>query len=313
MGVILLLADSGDGWALQVEQTFLRRHQAVQRIESKSLVESLALNWRLDGSVHSAILSTALGSPQENSCAELLGVLVRTNLAALEIPDGFVAPGDRDYVQMEWSAALCGWLKALTCPVVNTIVPGRSANLPPSHGSVRMALGQAGFIASPQVLVSDSSRAMDWFDRWKRRAFLLPLGTGHGLQYLQGVGGHEVMAEAILAGPAILQPVPEGTRLRAFVVGNAVVGGVWRSAVQDRCLREAVLDATTLPPGLSQQCRKLARHLDLVFAQIDLVWGRDEVTFCQGVSSSPDYWSCSDALRGLLVRHLVAVLDHTQE
>ncbi|MFO0774050.1 MAG: hypothetical protein U0172_05225 [Nitrospiraceae bacterium] len=238
---------------------------------------------------------------------ELAGVFVRTPIGNVTLAADSFAPEDRHYAEYEWSAALYGWLNAQSCPIVNPPAPGRSATMRVSHPILRSALTQAGFAHCDQVVLTQKERVLEQYDRWNRHVRLHALSPSGRPLYVHGVEGVNVLQALGPGEPVVMQPVPEGQRLHVFVVGQTVIGGRWRTAVQNAVLRERVLDAVTVFPHVAQQCRQVTRALGVLFAEFELVQGRDEQIYCMGVSDSPLYDQCSDVLRESIVRSLASL------
>ncbi len=313
MGVILLLADAQEPWSLHVERELLKRHHPVRRIEPAALLDNLLIDWRLSGfpsALGAAVSTCGLG----HECpVELDGVLVGMSPASLQFPHNSFPPEDQAYVTMEWMAGLYAWLRSLSCPVINVPVPGRGAVLLPSHPMIREACRRAGWMAAPHAVVTDRMRAAQWFDRWNRHVRVQSCADGSVMGELRGTESLPVMEELLLAGPVVIQPIPEGVRSHAILVGSTVIGGTCRTAVQDSRLCSGVLDATTVSPQVAHRCRQLVQSLGLTCAEIAFVHRPDDSLHCLGVSERPAFGRCSDALRQSVVGHLVNVLDHTQE
>ncbi|GKS57776.1 hypothetical protein YTPLAS18_13030 [Nitrospira sp.] len=311
--VILLLADATDPWSTHVERELIRRHQPVSRVDPRSLCGGLSFDWRLEGSSRSSFHSITPDHVPVEARAELRAVLVRMQIGALELPEDTFNSEDQVYAQMEWSAALFGWLNALSCPVINPPVPGRSGRLFPMQASVQGALLQLGVAVPPHAVASTRETVLEHYAQWNELARAQSLGPDAKVHYLQGGDGHAVVDAMLAHGPILLQAVPEGSPVRAVVVGEEVIGGTRRTAAQDGCLRESIWDAAPLPPSLANVCRRLAGVLALPFVDIEMVQGHEGQLSCLGISESPAYGQYSDRLRHLIVDRLVNLLDNTEE
>lgn len=313
MGLTLLIAEAGDRWAIDIERELIRRQHPVTHVQPQAFIESHPITYPIGGSADSS------GSVSLNvtHCGfegdALSSVLVRTSVGALTLPPDLFSAEDESYARTEWVAALFGWLHALSCPVVNVPIPGRSVHLSPSHPVLRAALSAVGMHAGASVVVSDIESAVKQYDAWNRHVRVQVLAPGSLAIELRGAKGSGVLEGLASQGPVAMQRVPEGRRLSAVVVGQRVVGGCWRTAVQGGQLRESILDPTTISPQLVQQCRQIARMLTQPVATVDMVLAYDETVYCLGASDMPDHGICSDHMRQLLVRHVSNILDRTEE
>ena len=311
--MILILAEAGEAWAVPVEQELLRRDQPVCRVDAHTILDSIALNWLLDdpGDRPSVLMEHANGRviPLNN----LQSIFLRAEVGRLAVVSGQYAPQDQVYVERELSAAWYGWLHAQSCPVVNLPVFGHGGSLAVASVAFHRAAMQAGLVPVGTTVHSHIHRTHEWFERHNRDARVWPIGGREAASYLRGAEGRDRLSEWIEAGPVAMQPIPEGTRMHAFVVGEAVIGGVRRTATKDGRLLPSVLDHATVAPDVAQRCRRLTRARQMSFAELELVLGSDGTMYCLSLSGDPVYARCSDVLRKTLVLEMSVWLAQAKE
>ncbi len=307
--MILILAETHDAWATEIYRELLRRACPVMRLDTRGILQTLRLDFGLSPSLHRTSVQPDEAYPSAGPSADITAVLVRTRISGMQVPNGSFHPDDQAYVSQEYSAALHAWLHALPCPVINRPVPGAQ-----SHSAIAaLALGQCqrevGFQPVYTAVLSRRESALWWFNHWQQRVRVQEIGLGRPAAYLTGPVGRERLSSLIEAGPITMQPVPIGHRYHASVVGDMVLGGVWRSAVRDGRFDGPVLDCVEFDHDLAECCRVFAQRQHLNVADIELVVDGHGVTHCLAVNEWPVFDQCSDLMRERIVHLAAGLLD----
>lgn len=307
--MILLLAETHDAWATEIHRELLRRACAVLRLDSLGIVQALRLDFGLSPSLHRTSIQSGDSSATAWPSVDIRAVLVRTQISKMLVPSELFHPDDQAYVMQEYSAALYAWLHALPCPVINRPVPGAQSHLAISASAWGQRQREVGFQPVQTAVLSREESAIWWFDHWQQRVRVQEIGGAEPATYLSGSVGRERVSTLIERGPITMQPVPIGHRYHASVLGDIVLGGVWRSAVRDRRFDGPVLDLVELDHDLAERCRVLAQRQHLNVADLELVVDGHGVTHCLAMNEWPVFEQCSDLLRGRIVRLATDLLE----
>lgn len=259
--IVLALAGAHDEVARDVLAAAARTGFETLRVGEEELA-SLLLRWELPETGKPAYL---VAGDRQIGVAELAGVLVRRLPGA-----GMKTAGesDEDYLQIEWRAALLGFLRALPCPVVNRPKPMDTFRQPmlAAHAAT---IRHAG-LRLPHMIVSVAAE--------DERAF----------QERHGGRVTRVGLPSADAYPVYLVAAPAGLRRRVLVAGAEAYG-------------------VDLPASLARRCVAAVGALDLGFAALTLVSGSEGDTLLE-LTDTPDWDGCPAGLTVRIAGSLAALL-----
>ena len=265
--ILLALARSNDEVARDVLALAAQAGLKTVRVGEEELA-SLLLRWELPESREPAYL---VAGGRRIGVSELAGGLVRW------LPSSWTrtfAEADEEYLEVEWRAALRGFLRALPCPVVNRPRPLERLRQPML--AAQAAVLRAAGLRLPHMLVAAGAKEERAFDE-RHGGSVTRVGLPTADSY-----------------PVYLVAAPEGIRRRVLVVGA-----------------EAYLDSrgegAELPDDLARRCAEAVRGLDLEFAELTVVSGRDGDTLLD-LTDTPDWSGCAAALRTRVAATLTALL-----
>jgi len=249
--MVIIFAAPGDGLAADVREKMDEKGRECRVIPPPGPGSSFKFSWELPAPAPARIEWDGQRFPVD----KIRGVLVR---ALPEPPQEISADSDRDYLCIEWHAALLGWLQSVTAAVVNRPKPGRSLRLPNlcAHSEKFRTVG----LQLAPVLVTDSvSEARGFFRRCGRSVLVMPACAGRTVRVED--------EEALLGGACCLIAVPDGVWRRIHVVD----GEAFAEIIGDDGRQLSAGDA--LPESLARRCCTLVKLLDLDFLELLVVSG----------------------------------------
>jgi hypothetical protein len=229
-------------------------------------------------------------------------VLVRYQ--PVPLPDSHSRSKEDQYIAGELQAVLYAFLHSLEAPVINR--PPRGV----SHRTVVATVERASSILEtgfwlPRVLAaSDITAAADFQAACGPSILVRPPS---GWQPWRLLAGPEAAAEleALVAQRTLfLQELPAGQWRRVYVAGERCFGVAGETPGSAGSNAPRPVRRTGLSPDLQQRCQRLARLLELEYAQIDMVQTDGGDLYCLDVSAWPDLEPCGPELQRTIARAL---------
>jgi hypothetical protein len=304
-GASILIIGSGKDPCVSLTRDFLhQRGIAVFSFEADDLLGSVGLYWPLPDPAGSGFLQIG---DNRVSLADIGAVLVRHKPPPLPDPDQ--ATEEDGYIAGELQATLLAFLQSLDCLVICRPDPRISRRLAVAAVEWRPAIHEAGFRLARVLATADPAAAHDFCGAGDQPVLLRSPSGLDPWKLLEGENGAAHRAALMARHPVYLQELPGGRGLRVFVVGERVLGcdgDLSRVAGTNVPPR---FRAVALSPDEQQQCRRLARLLDLEFAQMDLVETESGELYCLDVSPWPELESCEPELQRMMATALADLLE----
>lgn len=177
------------------------------------------------------------------------------------------------------------------------LTPGRILNRPSAMGSncskpLQAQLAREAGLGVPATLITnDPDEVRAFAHRHGRLIYKSMSGVRSIVQSLEEEDFARL--EQIRRFPVQFQQLVEGTDVRVHTVGDTCFATAIHSTATDYRYTDGhpapTLEAVTLPDGLAERCRDLARSLGLHFAGIDLRLTPAGDAVCFEVNPSPGY------------------------
>jgi|GEM_PF-6326591 len=251
--MIIVFAEPGDGLAADIQSRLTERGRGCLLITPPVPGCSFRFSWQIPPVATEQLVFSGRTLQLER----LRGVVVRALPPSPAGPRG--AESDLDYLRVEWSAALVGWLKTLPCPVLNRPRPGRSFH--PAHLSAYELGFRAAGLRLPRLLVTNSEQEARRFWRSCGGTVLRAPWQGEPLP------AESEDEAAQTDGGSCLLACPAGERRRLHVVGNEVFA---ERLGDDGGTASAEYLLTGI---LADRCSLLAGRLGLSCLQLTVVSG----------------------------------------
>jgi glutathione synthase/RimK-type ligase-like ATP-grasp enzyme len=253
--------------------------------------------------------------------AELTGVFVRYLGPEGRTPLPDVATELVPVLYAEYDTGLIALLEHLPCAVINRLGGGMS-----NHSKTYQALmvRRCGLLTPPTLVTNDAEAVRRFCDECNGEVIYKSLS---GVRSIVRRLGDEQLARLPLLrhGPAQFQAFIPGDNVRVHTVGEQLFATrVHSEAVDYRYARreghDVAMETVTLPPAIAESCLRLARHMDLLLAGIDLKQTPEGDYYCFEVNPSPGFLyyeqytgqPISTALADLLHDGLTASARHNE-
>ncbi|HEY6346022.1 MAG TPA: hypothetical protein VIY49_31425 [Bryobacteraceae bacterium] len=272
-----------------VHECLTKLGQEVLFLDEGRLFPGLQLVWDLkNGSSQGAVglgdIAIRLG--------EIDGVLARFSGFPV-LKEEFRTPNGQ-YLCSEWHALMRGYLRALSCPVINRLRPELWYKPFLSIPDLVYFLPELKF-KSPKTLVATSfEEAQAFFEECGHRIYYSPLTIPSRYTIESGEDLRKLATLSRLL-PFHLREAIAGEAGKAYVVGTDVV---W-----DTPSGEAMLE-----PAVQEHCLEIAASLGLTFCELHLLRSSDHEWYCLGIACMPDLFQCSDAGRATIAERLASAL-----
>lgn len=221
---------------------------------------------------------------------ELTGVYVRFLGPEGRTPVPNVAPETVPLIHFEYDAGLMTLLEDLPCAVVNRVDGGMSNN---SKVYQALMVRQFGLLTPPTLVTNDPAAARRFYEEHNGEVIYKSLsGIRSIVKRLQPEQFDRL--SLLQNGPAQFQAFIPGDNVRVHTVGEEVFPTRVQSDVVDyryarREGRDVEMEPATLPHDIAESCVRLAQHLDLLFAGIDLKVTPNGEYYCFEVNPCPGF------------------------
>jgi hypothetical protein len=296
----LIIGSRYDLCSCRTYEFLRRRHPDVYFLEEADLFTKIGVSWSPTDSGNAGFLRIGNHKAPFHSIG---GVLARLGGSVTE-PD--LRQEDRLYATVEKNAAVVGWLNHLPCRVVNRPVPTRIFQPVFASEEAILKIRRSGLKILATYLSSSLDAALAFFERCERRALLgAPSGIPPAVPAIGQAGIARIKA-ASARHPISLQRLPEGEWVRVFVVGDQAFAAAVRSE-NDGGESGGTIESAAISDAVASRCRRLARDMELEFAQIDLLKA-EGADYCIGIGAFPLIEPCEEALQTAIVEALGELL-----
>jgi hypothetical protein len=272
-----------------VQAHLIGRGQRVLFLEETRLFPGLRLVWDLSNGLSQGVLG--LGE-EDVRLDEIDGVLAR--FSGFPVSKEEFQTVDGQYLSNEWHALMRGYLRALSCPVINRVRPELWYKPFLSAPDLVSFLPGLQFKV-PKILVATSFEdARAFFEECGQRICYSPL-TIPSYYPIETV--EDLQKLGTLSGflPFHLREVVPGESGNAYVVGTDVV---WESSG----------GATLLETDVQKHCVEIAASLGLTFCELHLLRSSRNEWYCTGIACMPDLFQCGNDTREAISEQLAAAL-----
>jgi hypothetical protein len=221
---------------------------------------------------------------------EIGGVYVRYLGPEGRLPLPEIKPSSAPAIYHEYDSGLMVLLEDLPCLVVNRLGGGWSNASKPYQSLI---VRQCGLMTPSTLVTNDPQAAYRFYESCHGEVIYKSLSGIRSI--VRRLGTEQLTRLSLLRhGPAQFQAFIPGDNVRVHTVGDQVFATRVRSAAVDyRYARKEGLDVnmepTSLPPAVEESCLRLARHLDLPFAGIDLKESPNGDYYCFEINPSPGF------------------------
>jgi hypothetical protein len=292
VGRILVVGRHDDLCCQLVREELAKRGGRVISLDETQLFPGLTFAWELRGS-HSR---GAVGEAEDTvSLTDIDGVLARFSGFPVTA-DEYGTPNGQ-YLCAEWHALARGFVRALSCPVVNRLKPALWYKGALSVLDLASLAPDIPF-RLPRVLVTTArDDVRNFYEECGQSLCYSPLGvpSAYIVDTLEDLAKLQHLAPLL---PLYLREVISGDRIDAYVVGMDVI---W--------------DADELPsPSVETRrgCLEVAASLELTFCQFRLVRTDQGDYYCEGLACMPDLLGCGEEARQAIVGGLADTLLDAQ-
>jgi hypothetical protein len=306
--MIVLLGSQQDPYIWKTFKTLQKREAQVILIDAYNLLKSTGVNYLLACSSNNSFLMINSQKIQHQSIS---CILARIGEQVFQV-DSDMTPKNQLYSRYEIEATLKALLRLLDSRVIN----GKRDNqgniaLFPAHARTKQAIAECGLQAPKRLFTSNYHSATLFYNGIEQRAILSSPLRRISRQLIEGQEGLDQLKIIIGEHPICLEEAPLGQWLHAFIVGNKVFGVPWRVDDKKEIAEGIFSSEINIKSQLQVKCLKLARTLNLDFAQLSLLLRNQGDEYCFEVSDFPNYEfsdehlqeEISDALAELLVRY----------
>ena len=272
-----------------VQGLLTSRGQEVLFLDETRLFPGLRLVWELS---NGASLGALGQGEQSVRLVETDGVLARfsgfpVSKEEFQTPDG-------QYLSNEWHALMRGYLRALTCPVINRVRPELWYKPFLSVPDLVSYLPALQFKTPKTLVATGFEDAQAFFEDCGRRICYSPLTipSKYAIET-----GEDLRKLATLSGllPFHLSEIVPGETGNAYVVGTDVV---W----------ESPSGAPMPETAVQERCVEIAASLGLTFCELRLLKSNRQEWYCLGVACMPDLFLCAEETRGAISERLANAL-----
>lgn len=186
---------------------------------------------------------------------------------------GIVAPHEADPVLNEivyWNieSAVGSFTRCLDCLWVNS---AEATDMHRYKGYQLKLLKQAGIRVPETLITNDPDALVEFYEALEKKVIFKPVRGWAHTEMLSDDDLVPERLETLYKSPVKLQEFVPGTDIRAYLVKDELFAMEIRSSTLDfREDREAARVPLTLPDAVVEDCKTVARTLDLVFTGIDL-------------------------------------------
>lgn len=190
----------------------------------------------------------------------------------------------------EFDTGLMALLEDLPCPVINRLGGGFSNN---SKTYQALLVRQFGLLTPPTLVTNDPEKALRFYEECQGEVIYKSLSGIRSI--VRRLQPDQLSRLPLLRyGPAQFQAFIRGEDVRVHTVGDQIFATLVHSDAVDyryahREGRDVSMEPTGLPPAVAESCLRLARHLELPLAGIDLRRSPEGKYFCFEVNPSPGF------------------------
>jgi len=222
-------------------------------------------------------------------------------------------PASAPAMHYEYDTGLMTLLEDLPCTVVNRIAGGMSNS---SKVYQALLVRQCGLLPPPTLVTTDPEAALRFYESCNGEVIYKSLS---GIRSIVRKLRPEQFSRLpfLRHGAAQFQAFIPGVNVRVHTVGDqAFAARVYSEAIDYRYARQEGCDVTmepvTLPAAVTESCLRLARHLDLSLAGIDLKETPDGRYYCFEINPSPGFLYYEKYSRQPISMALADLLYHGQ-
>jgi hypothetical protein len=289
MASFVIIGRSEDPCCRLVQRHLTGRGQEVLFLEETRLFPGLRLVWDLSNGLSQGILGLGEESVRLD---ETDGVLAR--FSGFPVSKEEFQTADGQYLSNEWHALMRGYLRALSCPVINRVRPELWYKPFLSVPDLVSFLPRLQFKVPKTLVATSSEDAQAFFEECGQRICYSPLTipskypieTGEDLRKLAALSGFL---------PFHLREVVPGQSGNAYVVGKDVV---WESS-----------GAPMPETAVQEHCVEIAESLGLTFCELHLLKSTRNEWYCFGIACMPDLFQCAEDAREAISERLANALS----
>lgn len=222
-----------------------------------------------------------------------------------------LAPEFASALYAECDAGLAALLECLSCPVVNRLTGGMSNHSKPYQ---LLRIRRCGLRTPPTLLTTDPREARQFYEEFGGQVIYKSISAVHSVVRRMNAE-HLARLPLLRNGPTQFQAFIPGDNVRVHTIGDRWFATRIRSEAVDYRYAQndghtVKMEPTTLPNAVAAACLRVARHLGLLLAGIDLKETPEGDYYCFEVNPSPAFLCYEQGGRQPISSALAELLHH---